>query len=378
MKYNYLFYFSNEIGSVFDSQVVALLNSLAEKRYFKNIYLFLGVRNNLQKKECLNRNINEGIEIIYFSSFPNYPLFNILQRRKLSKVLNGVSINFEKVVFHTRGELLSWHLSKILGKRYYNNILPDIRGATSEEVSEYFVINGFKKILKLYNYKAALRNLNKFKKLTVVSNSLSEYLISNYQIDRKVITVIPCLAGKNFYFDQTIKKQTRKKLNLTKNEKLLVFTNGGEATWQNNNLLRDLTDKGFKILNLSKKEIIHKNVINKFVKYSEVPSFLNAADAAFIFRDASVVNKVASPVKFSEYICCGLPVIANNNVDMINEFIKTHAYGAIVENIHSINLNLITQLNQIERSEIANIGSNKFGVEIISKMYQECYNGEAV
>jgi len=374
MKYNYLFYFSDEIGSVFDSQVVALLNSLAEKRYFKNIYLFLGVRNNLQKKECLNRNINEGIEIIYFSSFPNYPLFNILQRRKLSKVLNGVSINFEKVVFHTRGELLSWHLSKILGKRYYNNILPDIRGATSEEVSEYFVINGFKKILKLYNYKAALRNLNKFKKLSVVSNSLSEYLISNYQIDRKVITVIPCLASKNFYFDQTIKKQTRKKLNLTKNEKLLVFTNGGEATWQNNNLLRDLTDKGFKILNLSKKEIIHKNVINKFVKYSEVPSFLNAADAAFIFRDASVVNEVASPVKFSEYVCCGLPVIANANVATINRYISDTGFGLIVNNVHDVKEEHLFHLLKLDRKLISTTGRQLYSVSNIINRYVDLYS----
>jgi len=52
---------------------------------------------------------------------------------------------------------------------------------------------------------------------------------------------------------------------------------------------------------------------------SEMPLYLNSADAAIIWRDKSIVNKVASPVKFSEFICCGLPIIANYSVDMIGE-----------------------------------------------------------
>ena len=56
-------------------------------------------------------------------------------------------------------------------------------------------------------------------------------------------------------------------------------------------------------MNKSKKELHHKNVINKFVDYYEIPNYLNAADIAVIWRENSIVNKVASPVKFSEYIC---------------------------------------------------------------------------
>jgi len=48
------------------------------------------------------------------------------------------------------------------------------------------------------------------------------------------------------------------------------------------------------------------------VPYEEVTKYLNAVDFAVVWRDNNIVNKVASPVKFSEYVCTGLPVIANN------------------------------------------------------------------
>jgi len=54
-----------------------------------------------------------------------------------------------------------------------------------------------------------------------------------------------------------------------------------------------LAEKGFKVLNLSKKEILHNNIINRFIGYSEMPEYLNAADCAIIWRDKSVVKKVA-------------------------------------------------------------------------------------
>ena len=62
-----------------------------------------------------------------------------------------------------------------------------------------------------------------------------------------------------------------------------------------------------------------------------MPKYLNAADAAIIWRDKSIVNKVASPVKFSEYVCCGLPVIANKTVDMINNYILKNDCGLLTD-----------------------------------------------
>ena len=109
----------------------------------------------------------------------------------------------------------------------------------------------------------------------------------------------------------------------------MYFPAGALANWQNTDVLNKLAEKGFKVLNLSKKNISHKNVINRFNSYNEMPYYLNAADVAIIWRDESVVNKVASPVKFSEFVCCGLPVISNRSVDMISEYITRNESGLL-------------------------------------------------
>ena len=77
-------------------------------------------------------------------------------------------------------------------------------------------------------------------------------------------------------------------------------------------------------------------MINKFVQYNEMQYYLSAADIGFIWREKSVINEIASPVKFSEFLCCGLPVIANRNVTMISEFLPKHDVGLLVNNLNQI------------------------------------------
>ena len=257
-------------------------------------------------------------------------------RKDLRQVIKNTNVNLKDVIFHTRGEVMAWHLSKILDVKYRKNIIPDIRGAGVEEIKEFSKLRFLKKTLKIYNYNSAFKNLNKFNQLSAVSIFLKEYLVNNYKIDPVNIRITPSLAGPNFLFDQLQRTKFRNELNLSNDDILVVFSSGGTANWQNNDILKILAEKGLKVLNLSKKKIEHKNVINKFVSYSEVPFYLNAADVAIIWRDKSIVNKVASPVKFSEYVCCGLPVIANESVDMIKDYIKKNSCGLLINSLDDI------------------------------------------
>ncbi|HMN26229.1 MAG TPA: glycosyltransferase [Ignavibacteriaceae bacterium] len=128
------------------------------------------------------------------------------------------------------------------------------------------------------------------------------------------------------------------------------------------------------MLNLSKKEINHKNIINRFVSYSEIPAYLNAADAAIIWRDKSIVNKVASPVKFSEYVCCGLPVIANNTVDMISEYLTEFDCGIIIDSLDSIAPVTLKNLSKKNRKMISGTGIVNFGIETVVESYFKIYS----
>lgn len=374
MKSGYLFYFCDGIGSVFDSQVLALLEAINRRNVFKKIYLFIGIRDENQKKDFLRKYQVHGINVVYFKSYPSYPFFNYLSRRSIKSALFSQGINLKEVLFHTRGEMIAWHVSKIIDHKYHNYLLADIRGVSVEETNEFSGLNKLIRLLKTINNRKALSNLKKFKNISVVSDSLKEYLINNYNINDPNITVTPCLAGERFRYEATQSIKKRNELNVANDDLLIAFSSGGTANWQNNDVLIKLAEKGIKVLNLSKKNIPHKNIINKFVSYAEMPGYLCAPDAAILWRDASIVNKVASPVKFSEYICCGLPVISNRSVDLVREYIINEDCGLIINNLDELGLDQLNQLKQKDRSYISNKAIQKFGVETIIQSYLTTYS----
>jgi hypothetical protein len=374
MTSKYLIYICDGIGSVFDSQVLALLNAVNEKNVFRKVYLFLGISNEEQKNKYLKIKSSVEFEIVPFKAYPNYPVFNYLNRNSINKALTLQSIDLNEVLFHTRGEMTAWHLSRILENRFHKNIIPDIRGTSIEEVNEFYDSNKFAKSFKIANYKKAIKNLKKFYRISVVSGLLKEYLVNNYSVNPEKIFITPSLAGKDFTFKEQLRIKVRNELNLNDEDLLIVFSSGGTAGWQNNDILFVLAEKDIKILNLSKKEINHRNIINRFVSYKEMPSYLNAADAAIIWREESIVNKVASPVKFSEYLCCGLPVISNSWVDLMNDYIISEDSGLIIDNLDELDLNKLNLLRLKDRNYISQKGIQIFGVETITKSYLKIYS----
>ena len=167
MKTNYLLYFCDGIGSVFDSQVLALLKVINERNTFKKTYLFLGIRNKIQRNVLKAGKVPSEIKTVFFKTYPNYPVFNFMIRKSIQNALLSQSINLKEAIFHTRGEMIAWHLSKILESNYYKNIIPDVRGASVEEIEEFNNFNKITKSLKIINYKRAIKNLNIFHNLII-------------------------------------------------------------------------------------------------------------------------------------------------------------------------------------------------------------------
>jgi len=98
--------------------------------------LFIGIKDEIQRHDFLARMVSPEIEIVFFKSYPNYPFFNYLCRSSIKNALLKQNINLNEVLFHTRGEMIACHLSKVLGNEYYKNIIPDVRGASLEEIIE--------------------------------------------------------------------------------------------------------------------------------------------------------------------------------------------------------------------------------------------------
>ncbi|MEZ5173513.1 MAG: hypothetical protein R2850_08395 [Bacteroidia bacterium] len=369
-----LIYLNADVGSVFDSQVANLLTAISKFNTFKSIILVCGVKSNHEKIRAQRALINSGVTLVFFKAYPNYPIFNLLQQGEIYRALKRAKTG-ENHQIHIRGELLASNalpaIIKLFGNT--NKVLVDIRGAGIEELSIYQAATGWKLFLKNWNYRLAFRKLKNFIKISVVSPSLKEYLIEKTSIEPERIYINPCLAGKNFRFNEESRAKTRHELGLNVSDKLFIFSSGGSAGWQNTNEIGNLISDKYLILNLSKTEIDKKGVLNHFVSYSKVHDYLNAADAAIIFREANIVNKVACPVKFCEYVSCGLPVISNHAVDEIKNYISQNKAGIILNqpsDIHNIDLENLIKEDRISQSETA---LSKYGEEQVVAKYLDIY-----
>ena len=369
-----LLYLNADMGSVFESQVAHLLNSLSETKKFSRLILLCGVKGKNEEDRVIKSIQKSGIEVAFFKHYPNFPFYNRLQQREIGRAL--MNLNLDSIcTIHIRGELLASQALKpiVQGSHELEKVIVDVRGAALEEITLYFKGAFWKKFLKEINYKIALGRLKRFRRITAVSESLKDYLVHSWAIKNENISVIHCLAGEEFNFDEAKRKKTRDSLSISEDTKLLVFSTGGNAGWQNTNTLKEIISERWTLLNLSKEQIHEPQVITRYIPYEEVSEYLNAADAAVIFRDKTIVNKVACPVKFCEYVCCGLPVISDEGVDLIMEYIQSSQVEGIIKKpaeIHELNLDALIGSDRAFRAAKA---QQKFGCHTIVQQYLDLY-----
>ena len=88
--------------------------------------------------------------------------------------------------------------------------------------------------------------------------------------------------------------------------------------------LSDMDDNLLKL-----KHQFPNQVVCQKLKVSDVPKYLLAADYGLLLREATITNQVASPVKFAEYIACGLKDIVSNHLGDYSEYVKTFENGLL-------------------------------------------------
>ena len=375
---NYI-YISKYPESVFDSQVLELIEELrANTTRFKKFFLLIGV-DPLKKNKIstdtkqLREYEDDNFKIITFNLFPFYPILNFLSA--ISLFFSIRKLDIDNPIIHIRDESISSLLSVFISQMNIrtNQVLVDVRASNIEEIEIYkrdTMLTSF----KLFTKRKFLFSLKKFKYVSVVSSELRNYVISriNYMND---IFIVHSVAGRRFIFSQKWRKEIRSAYGIREDEVVFVFSSGGQSKWQKTEfIIEQISKLGYRIINLSKREIVKENVINKFVPFNEVPKYLCAADIGVIWRDDNIVNNVASPVKFSEYICCGLPVICNDSVKLISQFIEEHDIGAIIENINQIAPPLVQEIKHLDRKRIAEIGKKKFGIQETAQKYLDIYD----
>lgn len=72
-------------------------------------------------------------------------------------------------------------------------------------------------------------------------------------------------------------------------------------------------------------------VILRTVPHGEIQNSLAVADLGLLLRERNSVNRVASPVKFAEYLACGLPVLISPGVGDFTDFVRAEQVGYVLE-----------------------------------------------
>lgn len=169
-------------------------------------------------------------------------------------------------------------------------------------------------------------------KLFTVSDSFKTYLETKYSKKKKII-VIPCCVEKAVFVSKPI---------YTPGDKIKFVYVGGLAKWQKFNYILKIYSQISSKLNTSltiitndvsqAKAIIKEKNVNAEVfrmDHEDISQELIKYDFGFLFRDNILLNNVASPVKFLEYISNGVIPIISENIGDYSKLINTNKIGII-------------------------------------------------
>lgn len=211
-------------------------------------------------------------------------------------------------------------------------------------VAEEFLLGGPVEWLKYKMTKALERTfLPVCDAVIVVSKRMSEYCQAEYGVNRTL--VVPCgVRLAEFPMNEEDRFKTRRALNIS--DRFVFVYCGGAAPWQcvretvecyrlaqtliPNALLLILSPDGAPwAAALGEADPAAYQIVS--VPHTEVSRFLWGADAAFLLRKRTSVNLVSAPVKFAEYLACGLPIVTSPFVGDYSAMVQDRALGVVID-----------------------------------------------
>ena len=385
--------------TVTDSQVFNWVEVL--KQHGVNTDLIsLSNKQKMQNKDAVNQiEKKTGGKFYQYKLYP--PIINdlVLFFIFLKLYLSDYS-KYDRIIFQTRleGVGIPFFIIRLLPKV---KTIFESRGATIEERKyEHGKPLSIKAVIKEHlNYFSEKLLTIKSDGIICVSNALSEYYATKFNIGkerkRNRFLVIPGAASVNlFYLNKKLRENTRRELKYGPTDLVIVYSGALIQKWE----IPDDVFSFVKKLKTKQKNIVFlvitpdvelakdysaKYEMKEFTtilnsSFDEVNKFLNASDIAILIREDTLMNNVASPTKFAEYLMCGLPTIISKGVYDFADTIHTTNYGIVLEDYQHINdqeFNRIYNLKDLNRESIAlwakaNLSKEKF-VSQYTKFFDE-------
>jgi glycosyltransferase involved in cell wall biosynthesis len=375
------------MDTAFDSQVWPLLESGLQSG-FDLVHVALSpfrckmTDRYLHKKEELE---STGIKTLYFQQGPPVSRFFLRKDTKrmvpfLRKWWGGK----ERLVIHCRG-----HLNAYRGLLLQEPnpaliaVIGDLRGAVSDEVGQGrgLVAKGFGRYLRHFYQQIERQVVERADAILCVSNAFKEFLQTRYDVKNPMI--IPTYVDTSrFIFSHSLRQLYREKLRIA--DRTVLTYSGGVAPWQRIEdtidlfvRLKENAADLFMLFLTQEPARLKKMIGGKIQPYDftvlqvphwEVPGYLSAADVGVLLREDRLTNHVAAPIKFSEYMCCGLPCILSKNIGDTAQVIREIGAGIVLDSEGKVpSVSEIRSLLALNREEISKRMHQKYS----SKIYFE-------
>lgn len=323
-------------GGIFSSQVIDVVKFLnIELKSHVKLVVIISIRNYLSHRKKIKCEYPQAIVI---AGFPG------VHRWRLNTFFLHCLTFFYKPKTIIGRSVLATQLALILKqKNKHIKVVYDGRAALKAECVEYNVFGDLEIAQDIPELERQCVLQSDYR--ISISNQLVNYWKNEFGYSEKKHTVIPCTLNslyENIVITNDNIKQSRDLLRYKTEDVVFVYS-GSSSRWQLTATMFDFIMEVLKqntinkMLFLSNTNNLIKNLQLQFpnqvqclkVLPHEVPQYLLACDYGLLLREQTITNQVASPVKFAEYLACGLDIIISDNLGDYSEFVKKYDCGVI-------------------------------------------------
>jgi len=358
------------LAGVFDSTVLEVLRALKNQNEKLDLSLICFTKQNLTFEEK-SIFINKELEVLKLVNKTDLLYINERGLKNLPQQIDSINqfithYQEEDLVLICQNYYASYIGSCIKKKHPQIHFHVSLKGVVPEEHLLYGKKNKVTNTLiflitKFFEH----RFIKRGDSFSAVSNQFRKYINAKYAINKNFIVYPSAFNHEIFYYDETLREKTRAKLKIHKNEVLLTYS-GSFQKWQNpNTLFRLFTHvlnnySHYKILIITYDQekarsliqhyqIPENRVILKTGMPVEVNAWLNASDICTLLRKNDIVNRVASPTKFLEYVVTKNKIFMTDHIGDYSEMIKNTNFGLVAPDLELETLvNLFAHIDQVE------------------------------
>jgi glycosyltransferase involved in cell wall biosynthesis len=381
--------FAPENSGVMRGQIINLLKTIGVKHSELNVYWLALIRTSTvnptdDQVKSLKEELQEFNVTLILKKITTDTLVGRWQfaEKELKKCVDKLQPD----ILHCRVYPATLVANRVRKKyQYAYRIIFDARGVYPEQILE----RNSKLIGKIryYWWKYLEKKLLKRSDLIIgVTNAFIQHF--KRIVPEAEYKYIPCCFNQHYVKGPETKSNIRKQIGFSVDDTVIVYSGNLSAQYSSLGLLIDvfsqinsLVEKArFLILtksdttelnSLLNEYALRNNSVIKSLSPEQVPLYLSAADIAILFREESIVNEVAMPTKFAEYLSCGLPVIVSRSIKGVAQLTEEFSVGVVLDK-PVITSEIINKLLDMKPEHCQKV-SEAFTVENIADMYYHVY-----